>query len=123
MDFKKQCPTKKDAAGKSVKAYYVDAVMIKGFEQQKKGGTTFRVPKFHLAPLSEDTNKQALGLDAELQAFLSDYLKRPRVEAAASAAKDDQPNKNGHFDDMKDDLPWQEEEARRERERDEEVPF
>lgn len=114
MEFKKQCPTKKDANGKSVKAYYLDAVTIDGFEQQKKGGTTFRVPKFSLAPLSEATNKQALVLDNDLQAYLSDYLKRPRVEAAAAGAtttapqeqpKQEQTNK-GRFDDMPDDLPW-----------------
>lgn len=129
MDFKKECPSKKDANGKSVKAYYVDAVKIVGFDQQKKGGTTFRVPKFALAPLSEDTNKQALCLDAELQAYLSDYLKRPRAEAASVNAKaDGDPingaddlqqdslaaangaaqvaSKRGHFDDMEDDLPF-----------------
>ena len=113
MDFKKECPTKRDASGKSVKAYYLDAVKISGFEQQKKGGTTFRVPKFSLVPLSEDTNKQALALDAELQAYLSDYLKRPRAEAATASSKsDDIENANveaqqaGKFGDMKDDLPW-----------------
>lgn len=86
MEFKKQCPTKKDASGKNVKAYFVDAVKIDGFEQRKKGGTTFRVPVFGLAPLSAETNKQALALDGELQAFLADYLKRPRAEAATAAA-------------------------------------
>lgn len=111
MEFKKSCPTKKDANGKSVKAYYVDAVKIEGFEQQKKGGTTFRVPKFSLAPLSEESNKQAIALDAELQAFLTDYLKRPRVEAAASTAKSEpaaehQEKPKGRFDDMEDDIPF-----------------
>lgn len=106
MDFKKQCPTKKDATGKSVKAYYVDAVKIEGFEQQRKGGTTFRVPVFSLAPLSEDTNKRALELDAELQAFFADYLKRPRVEAATATAKDETPQQERHFDDMEDEKPW-----------------
>lgn len=105
MDFKKECGTKKDASGKSVKAYYVDAVKIEGFEQQRKGGTTFRVPKFGLIPLAEDTNKKALELDAELQAFLSDYLKRPRMEAAAASAKaEGEPAEV--FAGMKDDLPW-----------------
>lgn len=112
MDFKKQCPTKKDAGGKSVKAYYVDAIKIAGFEQQKKGGTTFRIPKFVLVPLSEETNKQAIGIDAELQAYLTDYLKRPRIEAASATAKADgaqdapqEPKKPGRFDDMEDDIP------------------
>lgn len=113
MEFKKQCPTKKDASGKSVKAYYVDAVKIEGFEQLKKGGTTFRVPKFLLATLSDETNKQALALDAELQAYLSDYLKRPRVEAATATSKSEapqeqqeEPKKPGPFDDMADDIPF-----------------
>lgn len=112
MDFKKQCPTKKDANGKSVKAYYVDAVKISGYDQQKKGGTTFRVPVFALAPLSEDTNKQAIGLDSELQAYLADYLKRPKVEAATATAttepeaQQQEPPRRGHFDDMDDDIPF-----------------
>jgi hypothetical protein len=108
MDFKKQCPAKKDASGKSVKAFYVDAVKIEGFEQQKKGGTTFRVPKFGLVPLTDETNKQALAIDAELQAFLTDYLKRPRVEAAAAVATQEPaqaPKGKGRFDDMQDDIP------------------
>ena len=113
MEFKKQCPAKKDATGKSVKAYYVDAVKIEGFDQMKKGGTTFRVPKFSLSPLSEDTNKQAILLDEELQAYLSDYLKRPRVEAAVAAGKSDVPQepaqeKSGAaaLADLDDDIPF-----------------
>jgi hypothetical protein len=113
MEFKKACPTKKDAAGKSVKAYYVDAVKIEGFEQQKKGGTTFRVPVFGLVPISAESNAQAIALDGELQAYLADYLKRPRVEAATASAKSEAPK--GHFDDMPDDIPWQDEEAGREK--------
>jgi hypothetical protein len=116
MEFKKQCPSKKDANGKSVKAYYIDAVKIEGYEQQKKGGTTFRVPKFALAPITEDTNKQAVTLDGELQAYLSDYLKRPRVEAATVAAtaepvQHEPEPQNGQqrkdpFADMEDDIPF-----------------
>lgn len=114
MEFKKQCPTKKDASGKSVKAYYVDAVKIEGFEQRKKGGTTFRVPVFSLATLSGDTNKQAIALDAELQAYLVDYLKRPRAEAAVATEKTEptveesppEPSKRSKFDDMADDIPF-----------------
>jgi hypothetical protein len=82
MDFKKSAPTKKDASGKSVKAYFVDAVAIAGYEQAKKGGTVYRVPKFALKPASEAANQQAIALDADLQAFLSDYLKRPKADAA-----------------------------------------
>lgn len=111
MDFKKQCPSKKDSSGKSVKAYYVDAVKIDGFDQQKKGGTTFRVPVFSLQAVSEDTNTQATALDVELQAFMSDYLKRPKVEAATVTAAHEttpieQPKSKGAFDDVEDDIPF-----------------
>ena len=114
MEFKKQCPTKKDANGKSLKAYFVDAVKIVGFEQQKKGGTTFRVPKFALATLAEETNTQAIALDGELQAYLSDYLRRPKAEAATATAKtepqreeEQEPKRGGTpFDDMDDDIPF-----------------
>lgn len=122
MDFKKECPTKKDAAGKSVKAYYVDAVKIEGFEQGKKGSIVYRTPKFALVPLTEETNAQAIALDGELQAFLADYLKRPRAEASTATAKvADEPK--GHFDDMKDDIPWSDDDIRKEATRDEDVPF
>jgi hypothetical protein len=82
MEFKKAAPSKKDASGKSLKAYFVDAVIITGFADGKKGGTKFRTPVFALKAVGEATNQQALALDAELQAFLADYLKRPKAEAA-----------------------------------------
>lgn len=77
MDFKKKAPSKD---GK--RAYYVDAIQVVGYEQAKKGGTTFRVPKFAFKAASEAANQQAVALDAELQSFLGEYLKRPKAEAA-----------------------------------------
>lgn len=119
MEFKRNAPAKKDASGKSTRAYFVDAVKIGGYDQLKKGGTTYRVPKFVLAPVSEATNQQAVALDAELQAFLADYFKRPRSEAASETAKTEKPQettqepkqepaprKPGTFDDMEDDIPF-----------------
>lgn len=108
MDFKKAAGTKKGADGKAMRAYFVDAVKIAGYEQAKKGGTTYRIPKFALTPVAEDTNKQAVVLDVELQAFLSDYFKRPKAEVKAPEVHAEQ---KGHFDGMKDDLPWEESEA------------
>lgn len=111
MEFKRNAPTKKDSSGKSTRAYFLDAVKIGGYEQMKKGGTTYRVPQFSLTPVSEPTNQQAVSLDQELQAFLVDYFKRPRVEAASATPKEEtlqeQPktgNKD-HFADMQDDDP------------------
>lgn len=85
MEFKKAAPSKKDANGKSVKAYYLDAVVITGFLDGKKGGTKFRTPVFALKDTSPTTNAQALGIDAELQAYFADYFKRPKAEAAKPA--------------------------------------
>ena len=118
MEFKRTSPAKKDASGKSARAYLVDAVKITGYEQMKKGGTTYRVPKFALAPVTEATNQQAVALDVELQAFFADYFKRTRSEAASAtkaevlpdAPKDPQQEpaqrKPGTFDDMEDDIPF-----------------
>lgn len=123
MDFKRNAQTKKDASGKSVKSYFVDAVKIGSYEQAKKGGTTYRVPVFSFAPVSEATNQQAVALDMELQAFLSDYFKRPKAEAAKPA--ENSPATGNRFSDMKDDLPWTDEEIAREKAKQEEadVPF
>ncbi len=118
MEFKRNSPAKKDASGKSARAYLVDAVKISGYDQMKKGGTTYRVPKFALAPVTEVTNQQAVALDVELQAFFADYFKRTRSEAASAtkaevlpdAPKEPQqqtaPRKPGTFDDMEDDIPF-----------------
>jgi hypothetical protein len=83
MEFKRNAPTKKTPDGKSVRAFYVDAVRIASFEEGKKGKVVFRTPVFSLATVSEETNQQAAALDAELQGFLIEYLKRPKAEAAA----------------------------------------
>jgi hypothetical protein len=117
MEFKRNSGTKKDASGKSARAYFVDAVRIAGYDQQKKGGTTYRVPKFVLAPVAEATNKQAVALDTELQAFLADYFKRPKAEtpAPSTAGQEATQRNSSSFDDMPDDLPWQDEEAGKER--------
>lgn len=115
MDFKKAAPMKKDVNGKSLKAYFVDAVTVAGFVEAKKGGTTFRVPKFALKEVAEATNLQAVALDTELQAFFAEYLKRPRAEAVkppetnGDTPPDDDtppPEHRGAFDDMADDIPF-----------------
>ena len=114
MEFKKSAPTKKDANGKNVKAYFVDAVAIAGFQDGKKGGTKFRTPIFALKEVSAATNAQAVTLDAELQAFFADYLKRPKAEAAKPPQNGDPirdeppfaPEERRPFDDFADDIPF-----------------
>lgn len=114
MDFKKNAPTKKDANGKTVKAYFTDAIVIADFEQAKKGGTTYRVPKFALKETSPATNLQAVALDAELQAFLADYLRRPKADAAKPGPEiepepeDEKPSKSAAqaLAEMESDIPF-----------------
>lgn len=112
MEFKKSAPSKKGADGKSLKAYFVDAVTIGGYLDGKKGGTKFRTPTFALKTVSEETNAQAVALDADLQSFLADYLKRPKAEAVSAPAieepppSDNAPNPARHFDDFADDIPF-----------------
>lgn len=110
MDFKKTAATKKDANGKTVKAYFIDAVTIAGFNEAKKGATTYRTPKFALKEVGPATNDQAVALDAELQAFLAEYLKRPKAEAAKQTQPEEPPPddlpKRGPFDDFEDDIPF-----------------
>ena len=122
MEFKRKAPSKKDASGKTLRAYFVDAVKISGYEQAKKGGTTYRVPQFALTSVSEGTNQQAVALDVELQTFFSDYFKRPKAEVRAPEQPAEQTN-GSRFSDMPDDLPWTDEEQRKERALDSDVPF
>lgn len=116
MAFKKQAGRKNGRP-----AYYVDAVRINGFDEGTKGRVVFRVPRFALAPVSEDANARALALDKELQSFLSDYLKRARVEQAETTKTTATPvrdveteladanaasGRGGAFDDMEEDIPF-----------------
>lgn len=77
MDFKKKCGRKDGRP-----AYYVDSIRINGFEEGTKGRVTFRVPKFALAEVSKGANEQAVALDKEMQEYLTEYLKRARVDQA-----------------------------------------
>lgn len=84
MEFKKSCGHKDGR-----RAYYVDAVRIDGFDEGQKGRVVYRTPRFKLAPASEEANAQALTLDAELQVFLSEYLRRARIEQAETVKEAD----------------------------------
>ena len=114
-EFKKAAGTKKDASGKSVRSYFLDAVSITGYADGKKGGTLFRTPKFRLQAVTPEMNDQAVALDAELQAFLADYFKRPKAEAAKPEAPQEEvteglppPTKSAihQLAEMEDDIPF-----------------
>jgi hypothetical protein len=116
MAFKKQAGRKDGRP-----AYYVDAIRILGFEEGTKGRVTYRIPRFSLAQVSQDANDTATALDKELQSFLSDYLKRARVDQAETTKAVTSPvrdvevelaeaNASGSggsgFDDMADDITF-----------------
>ena len=68
---------------KHTNGLYGGAVSIVGFEDRVKGATKYRIPKFALKDVSEETNAAAVALDTELQTFLAGYLKQPRTDQTA----------------------------------------
>jgi len=114
MEFKRNAPMKRNSEGKNLRAYFVDAIKVTGYEQAKKGGTVYRIPQFAFQAVSDAANQQAVTLDAELQAFLDEYLKRPKAQAAAPASngnvepesEPEEPPRNKQFDDFEDDIPF-----------------
>jgi hypothetical protein len=83
---------------KKGKSPYGSAVVITGFEDRTKGATKYRIPTFTLKATSPETVAKATALDAELQTFLTGYLKQPRTEQAAKPAA-------AHVDDEQPPLP------------------
>ena len=61
---------------------YAKAITITGFTEGKKGRIVFRVPTFKTTAISDDTQKQALGLDVVLQEYLTAYLARTSRDQA-----------------------------------------
>lgn len=82
---------------KNRKAVYEQAVQIKGFKEGKKGAIKYRVPVFHLKPLSTETNAAAMELDKQLQEYLTGYFARA-AKQAPQTARDEQPQDDGPTD-------------------------
>jgi hypothetical protein len=57
-------------------ALYDKAVSVVAFEEGKKGRIVFRVPTFEIKAIGEDSNRQAVDLDKELQAWMKGYFSR-----------------------------------------------
>lgn len=80
------------------------ACRIVGSDSGKKGSVVFKTPKFELADTSSETAEAALELDKQLQEYLTSYLSRPRVEAAAAApAKEELAAADREFGHTRDD--------------------
>jgi hypothetical protein len=71
---------------------YKKAIQIIGSTEGKKGRVTYRMPTFRLNDLSDATNDVAIGLDRELQEFLSSYLARTKRDQVDSTAHHDEPS-------------------------------
>lgn len=103
MDFKK-------AHRKDI---YEQAIAINGHTEGKKGSVIFISPVFAVAPVSEEANSIAKTLDAELQAYLDGYFKKPRTDAAQVQRETEieipPQSGNSGFEDMPDDMPWKDE--------------
>lgn len=75
---------------------YKKAIVIRGFKTGKKGQVTYYTPEFSLKDVSAETDESAGELQAQLASYLSEYLKRPKVEAATPLAQKDE----SHVEDV-----------------------
>lgn len=66
---------------------YKKAIEITGYTEGKKGRVTYRMPTFRLKELTAETDQMAVGLDMQLQEFLTAYLARTRVNQAEVSAE------------------------------------
>jgi len=97
------------------KALYESSVSIAGFTEGKKGRIVFRTPNFEVKPTSEETNRAAIALDKEFQAWLKAYLgRRTNDQAEPPANDDDHDYAEDHISDIEnhgapltdDDIPF-----------------
>lgn len=85
------------------------AVQITGYTEGKKGRVVFRVPTMKLVPLTAETNDIAIGLDKELQEFLTAYLKRAKRDQAETTDRptdDVPPPDDNDITPNDDDIPF-----------------
>lgn len=64
---------------------YESAVNVTGYTEGKKGRIVFRMPTFEVKTVSDETNRQAVGLDKELQTWLEGYFSRRTNDQAESS--------------------------------------
>jgi len=95
---------------KNRKEIYKSAVAITGVVEGIKGRVKFLTPIFAIKELSEETNKQAITLDVELQEYLKGYLAKNTSEQP-EVTSTDQPKPeptppSTNIDTSTDDLPF-----------------
>lgn len=74
-----------DPNGKKVKEVYAKAITVKAGPKQTEGDIEFIPPVFTITPLKPETNKLAIALDRELQAYLESYFTRTHKERVMEA--------------------------------------
>jgi len=70
---------------KNKEAVQKGAVQVKAHEDGKKGAVKFKTPVFEVIEIAEDTNKEAIELDKQLQAFFAERIKPVATPAQQSA--------------------------------------
>jgi len=68
-------------------AIYDKAIVVEGFKEGKKGSVSYKVPTFRLKEITPETNEEAKKVDEVLQAYLTGYFKRTKVEQAVPHAE------------------------------------
>lgn len=87
-----------------------NAVSIESFDRGKKGSVSFTTPVFSLKKISEETLKNAVGLDIELQNYLKEYLTKKVSDKTDSKAPENiisEPTTETPWqNEIADDLPF-----------------
>jgi hypothetical protein len=63
---------------------YTKAIQIKGSQEEKKGRITFHTPIFSVTDVAAETDRAAVALDKELQAYFKSYFARTKRDAATA---------------------------------------
>lgn len=71
---------------------YTKAIRIKGFTEGKKGKITFRVPNFHVAEITPESDEQAKAVDKFLQDYLTTYFGRSKTAQTVPPADVEEPD-------------------------------
>lgn len=99
------------------KAIYEGAVQITGYKEGKKGKIVFRTPEMKLINVTEETAKEAVALDKELQEYLKQYFKKPTDQQAEGQQQHEEEYQEGG------DEPPAEEEAAAEEPAADDIPW
>ena len=94
---------------KNRKAMWESAITITGFEEDKKGAITYRVPTFAIKAVKPETDAQAKELDKQLQEYLTGYFARQakfyQGQPQHQVQPGEAPQADGNYDAGQEDGP------------------